>query len=564
MENGEYNPYETSKIIYEDDKVKFIEVFDSMAAKYFGGWEYDANWYDTNWNDKYREGDLYFIIDQVADEDYSMHNVDGKTEFRQINGNVTFTDPTDIYKEFPTIKGLISEKVFGSDVYKLLVKIKNGYDPGWSSLGKYDNLLYDVVFNEKSPGLSKITIQFDRDEDYLVLFEDLDKDDIYSIMDLLSSGEYDGSRYETSTEWDEARIYDYYLDVENKEYVDLILSLTIKDSSGLSNEQRMSVFSNHFKDVADRITEEWGLIEGECVRGQLKDELYEEFGNKFFTVGIIEKNPLRRYETTVNILLKLFTVIGNKTQTLEELLKVIIRKFDNSSHGYYGDMYWNTPCNDYDMVSFNKEAKWYLDKLYESIVDSNEYKDISEYIEIKDKVGSEYGFDKWVKTKINPDLNFRIDDIDKKTNNLIVVVKVGDNRAEKRTMSYEDLKRLESQYELFENKKIFNESVDPKFKTALKWLKNKFGDLTEVIQGNKTYYVDEKGLPLIFYLNDVPIMLINYDRIWALLESIFGFNRLQIQEILKVWLEKVYNLDGFIVHTDWNEIVKWNRPLFLK
>jgi hypothetical protein len=141
---------------------------------------------------------------------------------------------------------------------------------------------------------------------------------------------------------------------------------------------------------------------------------------------------------------------------------------------------------------------------------------------------------------------------------------VGDNRAEKRTMSYEDLKRLESQYELFENKKIFNESIDPKFKTALKWLKNKFSNLTEVIQGNQTYYVDEKGLPLIFYLNDVPIMLINYDRIWALLESIFGFNRLQIQEILKVWLEKVYNLDGFIVHTDWNEIVKWNRPLFLK
>ena len=37
MENGEYNPYETSKIIFEDDKVKFIEVFDRKAAEYFGG-----------------------------------------------------------------------------------------------------------------------------------------------------------------------------------------------------------------------------------------------------------------------------------------------------------------------------------------------------------------------------------------------------------------------------------------------------------------------------------------------------------------------------------------------
>jgi hypothetical protein len=563
MENGEYNPYETSKIIYEDDKVKFIEVFDSMAAKYFGGWEYD-----TNWNDKYREGDLYFIIDGVGDGDYSMHNVDGKTEFRQISSNVTFTDPTDIYKEFPTIKGVISEKVFGSDVYKLLVKIKNGYDPGWVSLGKYDNLLYDIIFNEKSPGLSKITIQFDSDEDYLGLFEDLDNQDIYSIIDLLGSGQYDSNRYETSREWDEGGIYDYYLDVENKEKVDLILSLMIKDQSGLSNEQRMSVFSNHFGDVADRITEEWGSIESECVREQLKDELYEEFGNKFFTVGIIEKNPLRRYETTVNILLKLFTVIGNKTQTLEELLKVIIRKFDNASHGWYDEMYWNTNCPDYDMVSFNKEAKWYLDRLYGSIVDSNEYKDIYEFIEIKNRVESEYGFDRWNKTKINPDLNFRIDNIDKRTNNLIVVVKVGDNRSEKRTMSYDDLKRLESQYELFENKKIFNESVDPKFKSVLKWLNKEFGDLTEVVKGTKTYYVDKKGLPLTYYLKKNkrinPIIFINYDRIWSLIGNIFGLDDSQTREILTIWLDETYNLKGYRVYTDWNEIVNWKIPLLRK
>ena len=98
-------------------------------------------------------------------------------------------------------------------------------------------------------------------------------------------------------------------------------------------------------------------------------------------------------------------------------------------------------------------------------------------------------------------------------------------------------------------------------KLVLNWLNKEFGDLTEVVKGTKTYYVDNQGLPLIVYINNVPIILINYDRIWVFFESIFGLKDLQTQEILKVWLEETYNLRGVRVLTDWNEIVKWNRPI---
>jgi hypothetical protein len=560
MENGEYNPYETSKIIFEDDKVKFIEVFDRKAAEYFGGWDYK-----DNWNDKYRNGDLYFIIDSSDDEDYSMYNNDGKTEFRKISSNVTFTDPTDIYKEFPTIKGLIGEKVFGSKVYELLVKIKNGYNPGWQSLGKYDSLLDDIVFNEKSPGLTKITIGFSDYEEYLKLFEDLDQEDIHDVINNLDYDGYDNQyRYETQGEWGEGRIYEYYLNDENKEKVDEIVSLLTKTPSDLSVEDRMGLFYDNFRDAADEITNAWATIESTCVGSKIYQELLDEFGNKFFTVGIIEVHPLRRYKTTVNTLIKLFNVVGNKSQTLEELLMSIIRKFDNDSHGGYDEMYWNTSCDDFDMVTFNGDAKWYIDRVYENIIDSNEYKDIYEYSEIISRIKSEYGFDKWIQSKLNPDLSFRIEDIDKKTNNLILIVKGGDKAAEKRSMSYDEFKRFETQYELFENKKIFTESVDHKTKSALKWLNKEFGDLTEVVKGSRTFYVDKKGLPLIVYINNGPIILINYDRIWNLIKNIFGLKDSQIKEILTIWLEETYNLRGFRVYTDWNEIVKWNRPLLRK
>jgi hypothetical protein len=48
------------------------------------------------------------------------------------------------------------------------------------------------------------------------------------------------------------------------------------------------------------------------------------------------------------------------------------------------------------------------------------------------------------------------------------------------------------------------------------------------------YYQDEKN----------GYVYINYERIWQLLETIFGLNGLQVEEILKVWLEETYNLRG--------------------
>jgi hypothetical protein len=40
-----------------------------------------------------------------------------------------------------------------SEIYDLLLRVKNGYDPGWSTyFSRYDDLLDDIRFNDKSPG----------------------------------------------------------------------------------------------------------------------------------------------------------------------------------------------------------------------------------------------------------------------------------------------------------------------------------------------------------------------------------------------------------------------------
>lgn len=83
-------------------------------------------------------------------------------------------------------------------------------------------------------------------------------------------------------------------------------------------------------------------------------------------------------------------------------------------------------------------------------------------------------------------------------------------------------------------------------RVVLKWLNKNFGNLTEVVKGDKTYYVDKNKLPLFFYRQNVKdgFIYFNYERIWLLLGPIFGLNVLQKREILSRWLEKSYNLVG--------------------
>ena len=85
-------------------------------------------------------------------------------------------------------------------------------------------------------------------------------------------------------------------------------------------------------------------------------------------------------------------------------------------------------------------------------------------------------------------------------------------------------------------------------RVVLKWLNREFGDLTPVVKGIKTYYVDEDRKPLFMYYQDEEIgyVYVNYERIWVFFESIFGLKDPQTQEILTIWLEETYNLRGVI------------------
>jgi len=100
-------------------------------------------------------------------------------------------------------------------------------------------------------------------------------------------------------------------------------------------------------------------------------------------------------------------------------------------------------------------------------------------------------------------------------------------------------------------KKIIKEEIDNfdwvgEGQTPLSWLIDNFGDLTPVVDGNKTFYVDGNNKILFFYYQggEDGVCYVNNDEIWFVLRSRFGINYGEITEVLTTWLDKVYGITG--------------------
>ena len=81
----------------------------------------------------------------------------------------------------------------------------------------------------------------------------------------------------------------------------------------------------------------------------------------------------------------------------------------------------------------------------------------------------------------------------------------------------------------------------------LKWLNKEFGNLTPVVSGDRTFYVNEDGEILFYYKNNIHdrLVYINYNKIWLLLKNIFIMTDNEVRKLLEVWLEGTYNLRGY-------------------
>jgi hypothetical protein len=106
-------------------------------------------------------------------------------------------------------------------------------------------------------------------------------------------------------------------------------------------------------------------------------------------------------------------------------------------------------------------------------------------------------------------------------------------------------------------KKIIKEEVDNfdwvnQKETPLSWLIDNFGDLTPVLKGDKTFYVDDNNKPIFYYYqgNKNRYCYISYSSIWSVLKSHFGINDTEVEEVTTTWLDETYGIMGLIPDID--------------
>ena len=82
-------------------------------------------------------------------------------------------------------------------------------------------------------------------------------------------------------------------------------------------------------------------------------------------------------------------------------------------------------------------------------------------------------------------------------------------------------------------------------RVVLLYLNMNFGNLTPKTSPNypnSVFYVDSNNEFLMEYDKKIDEVYIHYERIWSKIESLFSLNYVETQSIMKVWLERDYNL----------------------
>ena len=148
-------------------------VYDSFV--YYAPEEFKSKW------NEYRDGDTYFIIDKDKEpiQTSIIHKEDDKVFYfgneAQRHRKLTRNE---FIEDFPDdVKSIVDEIVGQSDIYKLLLAIKNCEKVTNNQMERSDDLISGFRYNENSPIKSMVKIRFDDMEDYLKLF-DLEEYDI--------------------------------------------------------------------------------------------------------------------------------------------------------------------------------------------------------------------------------------------------------------------------------------------------------------------------------------------------------------------------------------------------
>ncbi len=452
MNYGKYNPYESGdvEIVSENDEVKIVKVLSKEAAFYFGGDLYSQNW-DYNFSD----GSLYFLIsDDVDTQIISIHNRDNGDpsviRYGYDRNRIINTD--DLKKRFPESIKVLNPLIRFGETFEFLKSVYNGYEPRWNENGG-DDLIYNIDFKENNPGQSIVEIVIDNENTFLNIFN-IEEDDIYEWRYYMNDyGGHDINYDMYYEDWKEGNFMSYRFNEENKERIINIVRSYYPSTPPDDMQLIHSLLNDQINEkFVESVINEFAYEYETCLYDTVRNIINSEFENPFMKFGIKEKNRNYKYVTTVGVLLTWYKQLKIEDLKIEGLLQTLIEKFDKTNRGYWSELRWDTECKDWDDEKYQQFVSDQIDKLEEDLSDDERFSNYEEYKEIVSSIDQEYGFEKWIPVKTDENTYFKIDKVDPGTNKIIITLRnnMSNEREQKRSVNYEDLKTIETQYELFE------------------------------------------------------------------------------------------------------------------
>lgn len=286
--------------------------------------------------------------------------------------------------------------------------------------GKTDiNELYDAddsidYIRVKSPiGKTLLNIKF-KDGD-LAEGIGLKEDDVWFIRALNS---YDGYQfiddYSAKEDFLEGYVFRHYINDENKEKLKFISSILLPNEKfDLDNLEFSSLLAAHLLDDFTKEFQEiiWDYTteKNNQMTESAKNHIQKEFFDALDEIGIkiVDDYDLNEVQVDLGDLYMNALRFGLYNEKATDIIKGIIRGSNkNQDLGGWYDSAWDIASSgDIDIESFNRTVSYELDKIVEKL-ESNE--NLEQYLDLRKKIISKYGFDKYHVLPKNKKYHFKI------------------------------------------------------------------------------------------------------------------------------------------------------------
>ena len=430
--------YNETKVIYDGDDYIVVKPLTTESILYFT----DGNKDYAKLFEKYKDDeDTYLVVDKRDTPAifYGIQNNNGNIRIYYFNSlnkfdgyNLENIEISDFNTSIPSVvRDSINPFLYEGTTYGILKDIKNGKDFSLNDLRDSSDIIGKIRYNEKRPGKSMVSIIFDDVEEYFTTMG-ASEDSLYLIRDLFGGGYYNSFEivnYDQSYEdWLEGYLISSFNEKNNKLLYDILRYISPELLSKSSqrgdqwNRSTSKLLLDMFEKQIDFIISDYTDSENSCRVEQLKKDIKEDACDVLGEYGIFMGDCFSRYFTTVNILLRLYEKIDDKSVSLKYLFSELVDG-DNMD---YQDWMYESWCQEDFADELNEQITNSLTSIIEHINDSEEFIDAVEYGRLYDKYVGKYGLENSHKSPISDDKFFVIRGINSQNNKLIVGV--GENQ----------------------------------------------------------------------------------------------------------------------------------------